>query len=845
MSLVLFLENHLQKKVLAANEAAGGIQRPSACHCGRKMIRITHVSEAVCRGLVLLSLNARPQMKTLARFFTVLVLSPAMAGAGGGAGLTNTNPPAAEVLPQRSMLGMGGIVTTPERKVSPRFGGKSLPIPPKQHSPWTAPTTNLPTNYISATSALFEEGLTDPRDCEYREIEVGTGNVWTGDGGVVATHGWILPGTNGGPFAVCWNGLVYPVASIGTNADLTADVANLVTNGGATWYSAIPEGMSVSQSSLLGMKGCMLWRLGLGDLAVGYWQGEIRRKQAFQSAMFSREPVTNAPSTNAPVPLPDTDPYLEWVTDWVWAMFNRLICAHERGDEALALVTARQLSEVQPKIEEECFRRGFREPLITGVFHSPGMVPPLNRPYMNFLGQLPQILADLERREKEGEHENVAQSGAQAITNQTERIAALVRDLDLVEARQWGQPGWVNLAEDPVVSALTAEGDPAVEPLLDCLEKDKRLTRSVGFGRDFQLDRTVIPVASAAMVALQDILHGSFGGAAEIRAYWNLNKGMKLEDRWYAILKDDSGSGRWLEAAGNITQPENVTTTAGGWTATRQVPTNTPIPLRGEVLRSKTNPSVTELMARRALEVPAGNPSNYDLGAACRMGLNLAAWDAAAADPVAKTLVKRACTLMNYSGKQLGTYVAKLSLACAKAGDFQPFQDYAAWLKTTTPEQLDRSIMECIEPLREFPTNEVLESAAEALFGDSNSTWGKLPWKGLVFDNPVESDLVHVRAFRILLIRELGKTNVCGTFTWRAPDMLQCQNTVLNQNGGRRVPSFEGGPPADGTTTECRWCDWIAASLAITKQIPLYNPFDPVEKRDEEIRTAISVLQPR
>jgi len=98
---------------------------------------------------------------------------------------------------------------------------------------------------------------------------------------------------------------------------------------------------------------------------------------------------------------------------------------------------------------------------------------------------------------------------------------------------------------------------------------------------------------------------------------------MKLEDRWYTILKDDSGSGRWLEAAGNIIQPENVTTAAGGWIKTRQVPTNKPIPMLGEVLRSKTNPSVTEIMTRRALEVPTNNPNSYDLEAGCKMGLCL------------------------------------------------------------------------------------------------------------------------------------------------------------------------------------------------------------------------------
>jgi hypothetical protein len=744
-------------------------------------------------------------MKKLARSLAVLVLSPLVAGAGGGQ--TNAN----------------------------------LPVPPMQHAAWTAPGNNLPTNFASATSLLFDQGLADPRYCEYREIEVRVGNVWNGDGGVITTHGWVLPSTNSAAFAICWNGLVYPLVSAGANADLTLDMIGLVTNGVATWQNAIPEAVSVSTSSLLGIKGCLLWRLGQRDLATVCWQIQTARTRDRNAGMMPAADGSRAPGTNWMVPLPEADPYLAWTTEWTWAMFDRLICAHERGDETLALATARQLAEAQPKIEAECAKRGFRRPPSFMQPSSPGK----EMPFLGFLGQLPQILVDLERREKEGEHESVVKTGLSRITNQTERIAALIRDLDLVEARQWGQPGGVDLAQDPVVSALTREGDPAIEPLLDCLENDKRLTRSVGFGRDFHQGRTVIPVASAVMVALQDILHAGFGGGeAEIRAYWNQNKGLKLEDRWYSMLKDDSGIGRWLEAAGNIAQPENVTTSAGGWTVTRQVPANTPIPMRGEVLRSKINPSVTELMTRRALEVPGDNPNSYDLEAACKMALNLAAWDPQAADPVAKTLVKRACTAMNYAGKQMGTYVAKLSVACAKAGDFAPFRDYAAWVKTTTPEQLDFSRMDCLKPLLEFPTNEILQSAAEALFGDTNSPWGKLPWKGAFGENPVRSDLVQIPAFRMLLTRELEKTNVCGSFTWRASGELDCMFTNGESGAGYGAMSLEGGPPADGATSDLRWCDWIELSLSLAKEPPFFNPFTSMKKRDEAIgKTKACLLQ--
>src|SRR5690606_9983633 len=139
------------------------------------------------------------------------------------------------VVPARSFLGIGGITTTPERKASPHFSGTELPAPPEQKSPWTAPVSSLPTNYVTATAILLNQGMADPRGCEYREIEVGTGNVWSGDGGVVKTHGWVFTSTNGQQFAVCWNGLVYPTVSVGAEADWRADARACMQRPGRQW----------------------------------------------------------------------------------------------------------------------------------------------------------------------------------------------------------------------------------------------------------------------------------------------------------------------------------------------------------------------------------------------------------------------------------------------------------------------------------------------------------------------------------------------------------------------------------------------------------------------------------
>lgn len=711
-------------------------------------------------------------------------------------------------------------------------------MPPNQNSPWTAPVANLPSNFVSAAATLFEQGLADPRGCEYREINVGTGNVWTGDGGVVTTHGWVLPSTNIGRFAICWNGLVYPVASVGTNVNFDSEAATMVADKANNWRTAVPEAMAISPAYRNGIKACLLWRLGKADLAAEYW-ANLQRQNA------------------------GSDPYLEWATSWAWAMFDRLLCAHMRGDEALALVTARQLSQTQPRIEEECFRRGFREPLVTGVWHSPGMVVPLNRPYLNFLGQLPAILADLERREKEGERESIATDDLKKFTNQSERIGTLIRDFDLVDSRQMGQPGGVDLSGNRFVSALVAEGDAAVEPLLNSLEKDTRLTRSVRFGRDFGMDRKVMSVADAALDALEGILHLQLSYASTpqsnlgaIRAYWDRNKGMKLEDRWYVALKDDSAADGWREAAANITAPANWGSHGAAWVYNARIPRDQSTPMSGESLRAKSNPTVTELLTKRALEVPSSNLERYDTSTACEIGLCLMAWDPKAALPVAKTLVKRVSNLINYSSgtdhtrnsagemqrNQLQTYTAALLLGCVGTGETDSFRDYAAWVKTTIPGRDAYNWKQWLEPLQLYRTNDAMRLAAEALFDDLNSPWSHLPWECAWADNINDYGLMDVPAFRRMLGRELEKTNDYVTFVWRDSDGLDYENT--NSTGGFGPITLEGGPPPDGTTTKARWCDWIAFELSRKGGSSCFNPFSDVQKRDVAIRrTKAELLQ--
>jgi hypothetical protein len=137
------------------------------------------------------------------------------------------------------------------------------------------------------------------------------------------------------------------------------------------------------------------------------------------------------------------------------------------------------------------------------------------------------------------------------------KTAYLIEALEEVDARQSGQPGGVDLASDRRVEELNRLGDRAVVDLLDALEKDKRLTRSVHFWRDFSPSRTVLSVREAVLTALMSILRvrvfrpvatgdnfTSRGDelartmAQSLRTYWKEYGALPFDERMMKVLTD-------------------------------------------------------------------------------------------------------------------------------------------------------------------------------------------------------------------------------------------------------------------------------------------------------------------
>ncbi len=210
-----------------------------------------------------------------------------------------------------------------------------FPTPPMQSQPWVPLATNLPIALQNSVNILFQTGLADPRSCDYREIEVVAGNLWTASGKIIKTHGWVIPTTNGtySNFAIGWNGLIYQLVSVGNpkNAENDAYAMIQATAGHDLHGQAfVTEDYGLNTQWLTPLKAVIILR--------------------FASAKLANECART---------LGHDDPFLMLATDRLWTVFDRTTCAHARGDDELAYATATNLEQACKICEIEAKARGF------------------------------------------------------------------------------------------------------------------------------------------------------------------------------------------------------------------------------------------------------------------------------------------------------------------------------------------------------------------------------------------------------------------------------------------------------------------------------------------------------
>lgn len=404
-----------------------------------------------------------------------------------------------------------------------------------------------------------------------------------------------------------------------------------------------------------------------------------------------------------------------------------------------------------------------------------------------------------------------------------------------------GQPGGVALGEDPIVQALIAEGEPAVDALIAVFENDTRLTRSVQFWRDFSRYRSVLAVYEAAYVALSGIFDASFFQAAstgdhltargvegrrevgkkirEYRAKW---KGVSLDERSYRMLLDDAaGADVWILAADKITQPSNVQiipssnvfqTSMTTSLAPGQKPT-----LRGEALRTKT-PSVSSLFATRMHAMP-------DARHACALATAFAAWDPPAALPHVSAFVKGAIGSWSTSTEKssVGRCIASLTTARADAGDATALGDYGAWIAKTNPKDAEYDLESWFAPMIAHPTSSPVVRAANVIFSAPS------PWVPFVSETAsymgeriLDLDLYKLAAFKTHVAAMLQDKKRIGSVTIQSRDNIEVKTSSFTSSRG--ADAHDPRMPADGTVMNLRVCDEYAAVISASQTNQTSHP---------------------
>lgn len=687
-----------------------------------------------------------------------------------------------------------------------------MPQPPSQQLPWTAPDTKLLKKLTNVVPVLFEQGLADPRGLEYRSIVVRVGSVW-GNSHTIQTRGWVIDSF----YAIGWNGLVYPVISIGEKQNLRSDILSIVSkdkkeraeyekkypgetiNRSRYSYSAFSEDRALSEKSLLPLKVALLLRLHEVELAETLWKSLDQLDTDENETSFK-------------------DPYLLLIQDLVWAYFDRAVCAHMRGDTSIAFTSASILSKLQKAVDLEAKKRGFQESI---------------RLIHHVLASLPELLSDEERRLNTPRNKDVSTLLNELSDDPIVKTKALIELLDEISARQFGQPGGVYLGDDPILKELIRVGEPAVELLLTCLEEDSRLTRSVSFHRDFFRTRRFISVSEAAYIALCEILQiHNFGKeddwkgrgvegqaeiAAKIRAYWNKYKGMPYSERLYKILADDQVGGEsWLEAASSIVQTA------------------------GKSLRGKNSPSVSTLMRERVKDLLAAE----EFDSSCDMVLILADWDLQAALP----LLRRRYQEIMKSPEYKSFYIVEITKKRVQAKDLNALPEYALWLDKVNPEELRSSIKGPISLLWENPTHPSMIEAGRKIFLQ-NSSWRSYLERDRIIENLIEAELskrglLLFAPFREYLLQKLSDKKDFGTVTLKKDGELEI--LIDMRRIGTRFDINDPLAPAEGTRFKFRVCDYYAwyfvRELKGWAQFMLYWPEITRDQTIEKIKTKLKTL---
>lgn len=682
-----------------------------------------------------------------------------------------------------------------------RWGTEPSPPLPELPAPLPVPE-GLDAPLRRAWTHALALGAPDPRHGAPHEVDVFDSSVWSTEPQTRREIGFVLPHRPGErPFAIV-DRLIYPLVSLGPAVDLRVSCAE--TRDALRQLGPMPE---------LEEGGDRRWWFEA-------WEAAWARCPSLNAALFLAETDPSLASALGPASYWEAQHYprvrRDLVGGWLASAFERAVTAHMRGDDRIARHDAHVVARVLPLVEAAMREAGADERALREL---------------DYLRVAHDLARDQDRRAERG-----ARAPSPEIPEQgevpPELVPELIEHLDEVQVGQWGQPGGVPLEHSPIVDALIRVGASAVPPLIDALEHDGRLTRSVHFWRDFARPRTVLGVHEAAYAALVAILGVSFFQpvatgdnltrrgddpraqlADRVRDYWvRYGQHPPAEGRYRVLADDDAPPDQQVEAAAWLTRPEGQSSPQGSMVGIVWVglPAG---PLAGEALRSRTSPSITQLLARR---MDASGEDGRGLSRGCSFAEALARWSPPEAPALSVSFARRC--------------VAAAECSCAPgivsfAGEREPalLDAYARRVRRSREEV---SAYE-LAPIVHYPDHTAMRQLVRWLFeaGPFVATQGDAWQARRVVEALAESGAIDLPAVRGYVGRALEVDREVGRLTPRGNDAW-----VEYANGGFSVELPEPATAAQSVRVR----DLYAYSLARVLSIEFSLGWDR-ERRDAAI----------
>ncbi len=680
---------------------------------------------------------------------------------------------------------------------------RQLQEPTVVHTDWTPPSTTIDPSYVSAAKALLGNGLADPRKGHFAHVRVEIGDAAWNPKRVMEADGWVQPD---GKHAVLFDGVEYLILGQPTPADL-----NLLAHpsasgkGPARMFRSIDVGPAAIPCSAL------LLLVGRKDLAEKIFipdQMRVAHGSTGDTRLFNFLANRYNMLTAQALKSHDDQSGLEWATHLF--LVNKV---------------RREQNVPEPDVNSYdksgslAFSRGLWADLLRRVNHpKPSKV-------------------DLDAIKRMG---------------QRQRIETLVADLDEVSGQQWGQPGGVGFEQDPVYAALEVEGSSAVPALIDVLQNDKRYSRTVSFGRDFWPTRFIHSVKSVAWRLLLDIWPSartfeadqvSIPEAAVLRTAWQKAGRLTEPERWVEVLKDDqAGEKNWLAAGLYLTKPADEIHHGDSYT----ISASPDGPMTGEALRRDRLELVSQLMAKRAVEMAKVHGVTTGDMFECNDALQLAnaeaKWDPAHAlqclkDVCAASFATSDRLAHNVDPGVFAGSMAKVISQRVKANDRSAIKDYERLLDLASPAQtfvdynLYRPLWECPKD-SEIQTigNKAMAKWLQLILSDPKGSGATQELTGTLPSTPI----LTVPSYRRLLAESIKSGVPAGTFEKKGKDV-----TYRLQGGGSGMwnvsPEAAGSVAADRSRT-LSIGDYVAQSLLICglKGLPPFHILGTESQRAQE-----------